>query len=134
MIKCVIACEICISVIVILLWNIVSYFPLLVNSSGENYLVWFSLQHHSHFYSYRILRWSTASFLIVAYIIRIYICRFVTSGCAMDLDLKWNLNMNCICLKWNFLPFHEGDTYVQYLLIHFFYRLSVYTSPFSEIG
>jgi len=93
MIKCVIACEICISVIVILLWNIVSYFPLLVNNSGENYLVWFSLQHHSHFYSYRISRWSTASFLIVAYIIHIYICRFVTSGYAKEFkifELKWN--------------------------------------------
>jgi len=108
----------------------------LVNSSGESYLVWFSLYLAP--LAFLQLSSFTLEYCIIPYysIHNTYVCRFVTTGWAMEfwiMKLKWILDMNRILFEMKFSSVLWW-WHAWHLLIGLSYRLSVYFSPFSEIG
>jgi len=65
------------------------------------------------FYNNRLIRWSTIYYIIPYYSIHYTQCIHLPFKPLVGLwncNLEWNLSTNCIYLKRNFLPFHEGDT------------------------
>jgi len=80
----------------------------------------------------------TLEYCIIPYysIHNTYVCRFVTTGWAMEfwiMKLKWILDMNRILFEMKFSSVLWW-WHAWHLLIGLSYRLSVYFSPFSEIG